>query len=188
MPRHSKGKREAALQLYLTGEASTNAEIARRLRVKAHTVAGWRKLENWESLRLKVDRRAAEQLVEQLATERVALNTQHFKLWGVLVTRLFGQLQQKALSGDQVRDLDRIASILDRAQKGQRLARGLSLDGQTEEQIRAESAAESRHLIDLFIEVVKTEVTDPKIRDRVAQALLERLPVASGDEHGALVH
>ena len=61
-----------------------------------------------------------------------------------------------------------------------------SLDGQTEEQIRAESAAESRHLVDIFIEVVKTEVPDPAIRDRVARVLLERLPTPSDDQHDAL--
>ena len=77
---------------------------------------------------------------------------------------------------EHIRDLERIASILDRAQKGQRLARGLSLDGQTEEQIRAEAEATSRALVDSFIDVVKGEVSDEATRDRIAQALLERCP------------
>jgi len=70
-----------------------------------------------------------------------------------------------------------VANILEKAQKGQRLARGLALDGQTEEQIRAESAAEARRLIDLFISVVKAEVADEMVRDRIARRLLEGLPV-----------
>lgn len=40
-----------------------------------------------------------------------------------------------------VRKLDRVAGMLDRAQKVQRLAKGLSATGETEEQIRAESEA-----------------------------------------------
>ena len=77
---------------------------------------------------------------------------------------------------DEIRNLDRVASILDRAQKGQRLARGLSLDGATEEQIRAESEAGLRSLIDLFMETVKNEIHDEPTRDRIARAILEAVP------------
>ena len=181
MPKvYPKSKRDEARRLYLMGEA-TVAEIARRLGAKPHTVAAWKREEDWEGLRLKIDRRAAEKLVEALATERVTLNAQHFKLWGVVVSQLFEALQKKGLSGDDVRNLEKVAGILERAQKGQRLARGLSLDGKTEEQIRAEAAAETRHLIDLFVEVVKSEVTDEDARDRVARAILTHLPQESGE-------
>ena len=181
MARHSSKTREEARQYYLTGEITSVAEIARRLRVKPHTVGTWRKEEDWDALRLRIDKRAAEQLVEKLATERVTLNTQHFKLWNAVVSRLLGSLQKGSLNSDEIRDLDRISGVLERAQKGQRLARGLSLDGKTEEQIRAEAEAEGRALIDLFIEVVKAEVQDEELRDRIARALLERVP-AGGDE------
>ena len=46
----------------------------------------------------------------------------------------------------------------------------------TEEQIRAEAAAESRALVDLFIDIVKKEIADEDLRDRIARAILERLP------------
>ena len=124
---------------------------------------------------MKIDRRAAEQLAERIASERVSLNAQHYKLWNVVVSKLFDSLQS-GVKSEHIRDLERIASILDRAQKGQRLARGLSLDGQTEEQIRAEAEATSRALVDSFIDVVKGEVSDEATRDRIAQALLARCP------------
>ena len=114
----------------------------------------WKTDEDWDGLKLKIDRRAAEQMAERIASERVSLNAQHYKLWGVVVGKLFESLQT-GLKGDQIRDLERIASVLDRAQKGQRLARGLSLDGKTEEQIRAEFEAEGRGLIDFFMDLVK---------------------------------
>ena len=177
MGRHSKKMREKARQMYLTGEVSNVAEIARRLRVKPHTVGRWRKDEAWDGLRLKIDRRAAEQMAERIASERVNLNSQHFKLWGVVVSKLFESLQTTGLKGDEIRNLEKVAGILDRAQKGQRLARGLSLDGQTEDQLRAEFEAEGRGLVDFFIDVVKGEVHDEASRDRIARAILERLPV-----------
>ena len=62
-----------------------------------------------------------------------------------------------------------------------REARGLSLDGQTEEQIRAEAAAESRHLVDVFLNAVRAEVPEEEIRDRIAAAVLSRLPDADDD-------
>jgi hypothetical protein len=181
--RHSRKLREEARQFYLTGEVTSISEIARRVRVKPHTVGVWKKEENWDGLRIKIDKRAAEQLVERLATERVNLNAQHFKLWNAVVGRLFASIQKDRLGGNEVRDLDRVAAILERAQKGQRLARGLSLDGQTEEQIRAEAAADTRHVVDTFLQVVKHEVADATVRDRIARAVLELIP-AGTDEDG----
>ena len=71
-------KREEARRLYLAGEADTNAEIAARLKVKPHTVGHWRKEEDWDGLRYKIDRRAAELFVEKIATDRVTLNVRHY--------------------------------------------------------------------------------------------------------------
>src|SRR5262245_19649269 len=184
MPRHSVKIREQARHYYLTGEVTSLAEIARRLRVKPHTVASWKRGEHWDGLRLKIDKRAAEQLVEKLASERVALNAQHFKLWNAVVSKLVGSLTKEGLHANDVRTLEKAAAILQRAQKGQRLARGMALERQTEEQIRAEAEAESRSLVDLFIDIVRKEVQDEALRDRIARAILERLPsgLASGED------
>ena len=54
MPRYSKSKREEARRLFLTAEAASVAEIARRLRVKPHTVGVWKKEEDWDGLRIKI--------------------------------------------------------------------------------------------------------------------------------------
>jgi hypothetical protein len=176
MARHSLKLREEARQYYLTGEVTSISEIARRVRVKPHTVGVWKRDEDWDGLRIKIDKRAAEQLVERLATERVNLNAQHFKLWNAVVGRVFAAVQKGQIDSSETRDLDRVSAILERAQKGQRLARGLSLDGETEEQIRAEAAAETRHVVDTFLRVIKKEIGDPGTRDRIAQAVLELIP------------
>ena len=91
-------------------------------------------------------------------------------------------MQKKGLKLDEIRTLERVAAILEKAQRGQRLARGLSLDGQTEEQIRAQAEADGRALIDTFIEAVKQEVPDEETRDRIARALLEHCPAEADDE------
>jgi hypothetical protein len=175
MARSLKKTREEARRLYLTGEMSTNSEIAAHLKVKPHTCGSWRRMEDWDGLRLKIDRRAAELFVEKIATDRVALNAQHYQLWGLVVSRLLA-----ALKGDpndkMVRLLDRAAGILDRAQKGQRLARGLSSDGETEEALKAEAEAEIRDLIDRFIEAVKEHVPDDSTREQIRQAIFRPVP------------
>ena len=119
---------------------------------------------------------AAEQMAERIASDRVELNDRHFKGWNVIFGQVFEKMQTGGLDSHRIRDLERVASILDRAQKGQRLARGLSLDGKVEEQIRAESAAEIRGLVDVFFELVKAEVADEETRDRIARGLFERCP------------
>jgi len=172
--------REDARKLFLTGESSSNAEIALRLRLKPHTVGEWRRQEDWDALKLKVEQRAAEKLVERLSNERVSLNSNHFKLWNFVITDLVKGLRSDD-SEEKVKLLERVSAIIDRAQKGQRLARGLSLDGQTEEQIRAEATANNHKLVDLFLDLVKTQVQDPELRDRLARALLEWVPADASE-------
>jgi hypothetical protein len=170
--------REEARRLFLSRELNTNAEIAAKLKVKAHTVGAWRKEEAWDDLRLKVDKRAAEKLIEQLSSEKVNLNVRHYKYWEYLLSQMVESF--KGAKYD-IRDWEKIAGILERAQKGQRLARGLSTTGETEEQIRAEAAAENRALVDAFVEAVKNNVTDPDLREKIRQAVMTRLPAEPED-------
>ncbi len=137
MKRSHAKTREEARRLYLTGEVSTNAEIAARLKVKPHTVGRWNREEDWAGLRTKIDIRAAEMFIEKIATDRVTLNLRHHRLWELLLARLADDLKGK--QGLDVRGLERIAGILDKAQKGQRLAKGLSATGETEEAVRAQA-------------------------------------------------
>ena len=179
MKRPHRKSREEARRLYLGGEMSTNAEIAARLKVKPHTVARWRKDEDWDGLRLKIDRRAAELFVEKIATDRVSLNVRHYRLWDLLLAQLMEDL--KTRKGMDAREMERVAGILDRAQKGQRLAKGLSTSGETEEGIRAQSQADIRGLIDSFIDAVKENVPDEETRDRIRRALLDSVPDAAAE-------
>jgi hypothetical protein len=179
--------REEARRLYLTGEITTNAEIAARLKTKPHTIGRWRREEDWDNLRMKIDRRAAEMFVEKIATDRVTLNVRHYRFWELVLLKLSEDM--KAQRTLDVRDMERIAGILDRAQKGQRLAKGMSVAGETEEAIRAEAQAENRRLIDTFIDAVKENVQDEATRERIRQSILAALPEEEGtgaDESGGL--
>ena len=174
MARASAKVRERARALFLSGEAVSNVEIARHLKIKPHTVAAWRKAEDWDALKLAVDKRAAEKLVEEIATDRVELNRRHFRFWELALAKAAEVL--KSEPAFDLRSLERLTAVLDRAQKGQRLAKGLSVDGETEEAIRAQAQAEIRGLIDTFVGVVKENVQDEELRERIAVAIVSRLP------------
>jgi hypothetical protein len=182
--------REEARRLYLTAELQTNAEIAARLGVKPHTVGKWRRDEEWDDLRRKVERRASEMFAEKIASDRVTLNVRHYRMWDLLMAKLADELKTK--QSIPVRELERISGILDRAQKGQRLAKGLSITGETEEAIRAQSEAETRHLIDVFIDTIKESIPDEETRERIRQAVLRALPqeenTGAGECDEALAH
>lgn len=186
MPRANPKVKEKARALFLSGEAPSNADIARHLRIKPHTVAAWRREEGWDELKVAVDKRAAEKLVEEIATDRVTLNQRHYKFWELALARMAEVL--KGSNVRDLRDLERMTAILDRAQKGQRLAKGLSMDGDTEEAIRAQAQAETRALIDLFLSTVKEQVQDESLRERIALSILSRLPeepALGADQPGA---
>jgi hypothetical protein len=175
-------KRAEARRLYLAGDVLKNADIAQRLGVKPHTVGRWRKDEGWDGLRLKIDRRAAEMFVEKIASDRVELNVRHYRIWELLMARLIEDLKTRGTV--DIREMERIAAIVDRAQRGQRLAKGLSVSGETEEAIRAQGEAEVRQLIDTFIDAVKETVPDEETRDRLRQRILSALPEAEDDGTG----
>ena len=181
MKSHTK-VREEARRLFLTGEVETNAEIAARLAVKPHTVGRWRREEDWDGLRHKIERHSAEKFVEKVATDRVTLNLRHYRYWDIVLTSL-AEVLKNAGSLD-IRDLERAAGILERAQKGQRLAKGLSLSGETEETIRAQSMSEIRRLIDVFIDSVKEHVSDEETRECIRQAIIGAIPPEEGTGTG----
>lgn len=170
--------REEARELFLTGQMATNAEIAARLRLKPHTVGAWRKQEDWDGLRLKISKQEAEMLVKRIATDRVTLNVRHYRYWEMLLASLGEKLKNR--HDLSVRDMDTIAGILDRAQKGQRLAKEMGMAGETEEVIRAEAQAELRKAIALVRDAIKENVTDEEIRDRIGRAILGALPAGPG--------
>lgn len=168
----SRKKKEEAWTLYLGNEMTTNAEIAAKLKVKPHTIAKWRKEEDWDALRLKIDRKAAEMFVEKIATDRTTLNVRHYRLWELILANLMEGLKTKS---HDIRELERVAGILDRAQKGQRLAKGLSV-AETEESIRAQSQAEIQKMVDVFIDSIKENVSDEETRDRIRRQILKAMP------------
>ena len=175
----STGKlREEARKLYLTGDIDTNAEIAARLKLKPHTVGAWRKHEDWDGLKLKIQQREADKFIEKIATDRTTMNLGHYRYWALLVSRLGEVLKSKqALT---IKDLESIATVLDRAQKGQRLAKGLASPAETEEALRAKSQAELGRAMDIVRDAIKEHVTDEDTRDRIARAILGAIPQEPG--------
>ncbi len=182
MKRTLSKAREEARRLYLTNEMTTNAEIAIRLGVKAHTVGRWRREEDWDGLRLKIDRRAAEMFCEKIATDKVTLNVRHFRFWELVLAKMAEDLKSKKEMS--AREMERVAGILERAQRGQRVAKGMSANGETEEGVRARAQMEIRRLVDAFIESVKENVSDEETRDRIRRSILDALPQETDDGTG----
>ena len=186
MKRSHAKTREEARRLYLTGEMHSNKEIAVRLGIKPHTVGKWRRSEDWDGLRSKIDIRAAEMFVEKIASDRVTLNVRHYRMWELLLAKLAEDMKGRKTT--DVRELERLASILDKAQKGQRLAKGLSVAGETEEAIRAQSVADMRRLVDAFVDSVRENVDDESARDRIRQSILDSLPEETDPRAGFSDH
>ena len=174
MKRATSALRKKARRLFLSGEMETNAEIAANLKVKPHTVGAWRREEGWDETRRKAEKNAAAKMAAAIASENVSTNITHYKIWGVLLKKLIGTLDDT--DPETVRVLERQAAVAERAQRGQRVARGLSADGQTEERIRAEAQADYRSLVDAVVEAVQLHVSDEIVREKIADAVMGKFP------------
>lgn len=185
MARPSAKTREEARMLFVTGQVTINAELARRFNVKPQTIAHWRKRDGWDDLHLKAEQRAAEKMVEQIATERVSLNVKHFKAWDMVLSQALKRVKKEGdLDWGQI---DKLASIVDRVQKGQRCAKEMATMGIREEEARAAHAAELTTLVDVVIQSIKENVKDVETRDEIVDTIRNRLPeeqVAGADESG----
>jgi hypothetical protein len=93
-----------------------------------HTAAPYRRDEARDELELKVDRRAADKLAEQIATDRVTLIVRHFNFYEVVLNEITAALKAGRRKFS-VGDLAALVAVIEKARKGQRLARALSLDG-----------------------------------------------------------
>jgi transposase len=175
MARPSAKDREEARMLFVTGQVTSNAELARRFKVKPHTIARWRKEDGWDNLRLKAEQRAAEKLVEEITSERIAVNTRHSKFWSLLESHVLAYMKSKTKGELDLAEINKLAAVVERLQKGERLAKEMAM-GLREDEIKAAHAGQMRTLVDTFIQAVKENVNDEDTRDRIATAIWRCLP------------
>jgi hypothetical protein len=82
-------------------------------------------------------------MAEQIPSDHVGLNLKHFRYLEVLLIGVAETL--KADTGKLgTREAAEIAGIIEKCQRGRRLARGLSAGGEAEEEVRARAEAENR--------------------------------------------
>lgn len=189
MPRASAKVREEAKALFLTGGMSSNAEIAAFVKVKPHTIGLWRKQEDWDGQKARLEKQTAEGMLRKFASDRINLNWKHYQWWELLMSEVATALKNHDYS--KLKILEGFASIIASAQKGERLAKGVELTGHTEEQIRTKAQADNRRLVDLFMKLIRENVHDEETRDRIGRSIVEWLPPQAGtsaddeDEPGA---
>ncbi len=178
MARPSAKTREEARMLFVTGQVATNAELARRFNVKPHTIARWRKEHGWDTLHLKAEQRAVEKLVEEITSERIAVNTRHSQFWSLLESHLLAYMKNKTKGELDLTEIHKLAAVVERLQKGERLAKEMAM-GLREDEIKAAHAGQMRTLVDTFIQAVKENINDEDLRDRIATAVWSCLPEES---------
>lgn len=161
--------------LFVTGQVASNAELGRHFSVKPHTIGKWRKDGGWDSFRLKAEEHAAEKLVEEISSERVVVNAKHSKFWDLLTSHLLANLKNMTNGEFDLTQIQKFAAVLERLQKGERLAKDMAT-GLREDEIKAAHAGQMRTLVDTFIQAVKENVNDEQTRDRIATAVWSCLP------------
>src|SRR2546425_1175117 len=98
MSRAPSDIRKEARRMFLSGTMATTTKIAAAVNTPAHTVARWRRQEDWDELKHGIERRAAERIagmVEQM-------NTRHRQLWGLILTQAGMLLVRPKLSTQQL--------------------------------------------------------------------------------------
>ena len=139
---YSRTIRESARRYWLLGQS--DEKIVPMLKAdfpdeqtpaRWHTIADWRKAEDWESDLEIIDRKATEKRQEELATELAAMNTRQIALLNLLDSHTQLLLTTRMVKGDGGKPIDtelsaaevsQLSSALDRSIKNQRRIRGAS--------------------------------------------------------------
>jgi len=110
---------------YITGEWNSLAEFASANGVNATILYRRARAEKWQDEKVqrqsKKSTRIVQKTIEKQIESESEINTKHYELWVQILTKATA-LAKEADSGGQLKTL---AEVIEKAQKGQRLARGM---------------------------------------------------------------
>lgn len=119
--------------VYVASETITHAELAHQFGTSLDSVKKRASKEKWAEQRHSVCTQIAlkteEKTIEKISDDRSEVNRVHYEMWGSVIAKLQDALKA-ALELDEI---ETITKALDRAQKGQRLAKDMVTDKTSQE-------------------------------------------------------
>lgn len=122
----SERVRNQVRSAFLAGQYPGVPQLAKAFNIPSKTIHQWRSSEGWDELKAQIDTEAKRRLVNKLAEKKSEIDDQHFKLWGAFDAQVFMYMKKaqddKRLIGPKT--LDTLSKVLERSQKGRRIACG----------------------------------------------------------------
>lgn len=116
---------------YVSTEASL-PEIANRFGTGLSQVKKRAAAEKWTEdrnrFRTETELKTTEKTIERISDERAQINRRHYELWGMVIEKL----ERALMTALEVDEIETLTRALDRAHKGQRLAK--EMDRKDEQQ------------------------------------------------------
>lgn len=129
-----------AKHTYVTTEASL-AEIAHKFGTSESQVRKRAAAEKWTDernrVRTETEQKTTEKTIELVSDDRAQINAAHYAIWGEVI----GKLKAALLTALELDEIDTLTKALERAQKGQRLAKDMVTDRTSTETTGAEAAS-----------------------------------------------
>lgn len=127
---YSKKLRRELMQEYLTS-GEPLAEIARKHKIREATLCGWSRAEGWASIREAIETRALEKCIEDAATKLAKHNEKFLKIWDAFLAHVMIGLNT-GKEGLPAVELEPLARVAEKAQRGQRVAMNADVPGEYE--------------------------------------------------------
>ncbi|MHC4707601.1 MAG: hypothetical protein ACYS8I_11015 [Planctomycetota bacterium] len=111
---------------FLTGQHTSFKDLCRSFNVEQTKVAAWRRDEGWDDLKLQISRRAREKLIDKASERKSEIDDTHYRMWGAFEAQVYRQLKRAQDENRSIppRTLDVLSKVMERCQKGKRIACG----------------------------------------------------------------
>ena len=127
MGAHYSDRQKAQIRdAWISGQYGSVIGLATAFGVRREVIYSWRRADRWDDDRAKINAETAQIATAAIVSEISAAREKHFELWGRFDSEIEHRLQRFADKGEEVplEELETMAKILERAQRGRYFALG----------------------------------------------------------------
>lgn len=125
-PTYPDRVRRQVKEAWVSGQYGSVAGLAKAFGMRRQVIYTWRRAENWDAEKSRVQSESSRIATERLINEITQCRNEHFKVWGLFDLEIAKRFKRYQDAGEEVpiEELDVMSKVFERAQRGRYFAKG----------------------------------------------------------------